>query len=464
MTRPSPARRILPVLLLLGMTAFPFTATAQFAGEANVRHIVAIGDSLLAGFTSGGLIAPAQRHSIPSLFYQQVFGTSEGFEQPLVSEPGIPPLFELRSLAPVVIDRKPGFGTPLNLELERPYNNLAVPSFRAADVVHTVTGNEVIDLVLRGLGTPLEQAVAQEPTFALVWIGNNDVLGAATSGIVIDGVTLTTREDFEANFRAIVGTLAAAGAQQAIATIPDVTALPFVTTIPPFVAHPVTGEAIPLIGPEGPLTAADRVLLTAALLLAEGVGLPQPIGTGEPLPDTAVLLAAEAAAVTARVDELNEVIRVVAEEVGAALVDVHALYRDIALRGLHIGGIELTAQFLFGGIFSLDGIHPSALGYAVVANELIAAVNDRFDAPIPPVDLFPFLFGDAGAVHSPGAVDPAAASFTLQAERQLWNLLFSLPPKEELQRIKDELGRTLPTPPRPPHDDWPALERELQRP
>jgi hypothetical protein len=465
MKRFPPLARAVLALSLLAPAALPSVASSQFVGEANVGHIVVVGDSLMAGFTSGGLVEPVQRHSIGALFYRQIFAFGEQFEQPLASEPGIPPLLELRSLAPVIIERMPGFGAPLNLELERPYNNMAVPGFRVRDVLHTVTGNVVIDLVLRGLGTQLEQVVAQEPTFALVWIGNNDVLGAATSGIVIDGVTLTSREDFEADFRAVTGTLAAVGVQQAMATIPDVTAIPFVTTIPPFITHPFFGsQPVPLLGPEGPLTPDDRVLLTAAPLLAQGIGLPAPIGTGQPLPDTAVLLAAEAAAVSARTAELNEVIREVAAELGAALVDVHAVFDDIARRGYHIGGLELTTQFLVGGIFSLDGIHPTPFGYALVANHFIEAFNDRFNAAVRLVDLFPFLFGDAGVVPSPGAVDPTTARLSAAAEKQLWDLVLNLPPKEELQRLKDELDSGRPAPPSPPTEEHPLPGLELQQP
>jgi hypothetical protein len=49
----------------------------------------------------------------------------------------------------------------------------------------------LIDIILRGQGPAFHQAVALQPTFAMLWIGNNDVLGAATSGIVLEGVTLT---------------------------------------------------------------------------------------------------------------------------------------------------------------------------------------------------------------------------------------------------------------------------------
>ncbi|MCZ6508675.1 MAG: hypothetical protein O7A04_11605 [Acidobacteria bacterium] len=70
----------------------------------------------------------------------------------------------------------------------------------------------------------------QSPTFVTLWIGNSDVLEAALSGIVVEGITLTPVADFEADFRALADALAATGADLAFANLPGVTAIPFVNT------------------------------------------------------------------------------------------------------------------------------------------------------------------------------------------------------------------------------------------
>ena len=46
-------------------------------------------------------------------------------------------------------------------------------------------------------------------------------------------MTLTSLSRFEADYRTIVGALRQSGVQLAMATIPNVTAIPFVNTIPP---------------------------------------------------------------------------------------------------------------------------------------------------------------------------------------------------------------------------------------
>ena len=446
----------------LALVAVVALAASPAFAQANFGKYVALGDSLSAGFASSGLHVNVQERSYPALIARQA-GVGD-FQQPLAGAPGIPPLLAIagfQGASPIIVPRSSTPGTPLNLTLPRPYDNLAVPGFDAADVVSTRTGNGIIDLVLRGLGTQLELAAVQQPTFATVWIGNNDVLGAATSGIVIDGVTLTRTADFSAAFQQTVGTLAAVGAQMAIANIPDVTAIPFVNTLPPVVVNPATGDPvvgpngqfIPLIGPNGLLGPNDKVLLSASAELAVGLGVPAQLGgTGLPLSDSSVLSAAEVATIQARTAEINNVIAATAANVGAAFVDVNAFFDDVAVNGYAAGGnIVYTTDFLTGGIFSYDGVHPSPMGYAVLANLFIDAINARFGDNIPQVNLIPFIFGPdgtaGGTIQAPGLIEgpPIFAGSSTAA----LNGALGLPSTEELMRIKDERDG--------PQDDGPGL-------
>ncbi|HEX6201737.1 MAG TPA: SGNH/GDSL hydrolase family protein [Thermoanaerobaculia bacterium] len=432
-----------PVALLLAAAT-----VAAPAGAQDFSRFVALGDSLAAGFVSGGLEQHTQARSAPALVARQAGVTD--FQMPLISDPGIPPLLAIQGFAggtPIIAPRSGQPGAPINLNLPRPYNNLAVPGFDVADVLRTVTGNVLIDIILRGQGPAIGQALALQPTFAMVWIGNNDVLGAATSGIVIDGVTLTPVASFRNDFRGLVGALRQAGADVVVATLPDVTVIPFVTTVPPVVVNPATrqpvigpnGQPIPLIGPQGPLAPNDRVLLTATALLAQGIGIPAAIGgTNQPLPDSAVLSAAEVATVRARVAALNDVIRQAASDFGTAVADINGLLNRAATTGFPVGGnIVLTEDFLTGGIFSYDGVHPTPLGNAVAANEFIRAINATFDADVPPVDLIPFLFGPDGSagatIELPGLLEgtPVFSAAAAEALR----LSLRQPSAEELSRM-----------------------------
>lgn len=431
------ALTLLAVLLAAGpLLAQPDTGSASFS------QFVALGDSLTHGFTNGGVVQTVQENSIPAIIARQAGVTD--FQQATISPPGIPPLLVVQNLQPPVIVPRPGAGSPTNLNLPRPYDNLAVSGFDVRDVLVTRTGNPLIDITLRGQGTALEQAIFLQPTFVHLWIGNNDVLGAATSGIVIEGVTLTPPGQFEMDLRAIVGALAAQGAGIVMGNIPDVTAIPFVNTLPPVVTNPNTGEPvrdpngnlIPLIGPDGPLNpAVDKVLLSAAAELAQGRGVPQQLGgSGQPLSNSAVLNGQELERIANRVQTFNAIITDVANDVGAVVFDANGFLRDVVANGFDVGGIELDTEFLTGGLFSYDGVHPTPLGYAVIANELIRTINEGFGADIPLADLGPFLFGPAGSAGAilPPGTPVAASQFTPEADRSLRSGL-RIPSKDELE-------------------------------
>ncbi len=407
---------------------------------------MAIGDSYGAGVTSGSLVDYSQLLSYPALVHRQATGGAGGFEQPLVSFPGSPPVLQLVGLFPTVIAPSPGQGQPVNLFLPRPYDNLSVPGTEVGEVLRTVSDNGGShDLVLRGLGTQLQQALVQSPTFVTVWVGGNDALEAVLSGVVIEGQTLTPLAEFEADYGTLIGVLAESGAQLAIGTLPTrVAAAPFASAIPPALADPASGELIriggqlvPLIGPDGPLGPGDFVLLTASPLLAQGIGIPVAAGgSGQPLPDNVVLSAAEVAAIEERARQYNDVIRAAASLTGAALFDIEALIERAFTTGIEVGGIPYTTEFLTGGFFSYDGFHLTPIGYAMFANEVIAAINRTYDGRIPQVNLFPYLFGDEGQPPVLGAAGSAQqVVFTRRAYRNLRKLM-GIPKPKKLMRLK----------------------------
>lgn len=423
----------LAVAALGALAAAPAAHAQSDTGSADFTRLVAVGDSLFAGFTDGGLIQSSQTLSVPNLISRSA--TGQELEQPLVSAPGIPPILGLFDLAPVTVRPvSQNFGQPLNLNLARPYDNLAVPGYTLVDATtdRSRDPSDLDALILRFPNTMLEQAVSLQPTFTLVWLGNNDVLGAATSGRAIEGVTLTPAAVFEAEFAKLVGGLAQTGTDFAFLTVPDVTSLPFVTTVPPVVVDPATrqpvligGQPVPLLGPGGaPLAAGSRVLLPATAALAQGIGIPAQLGgTGQGLPDELVLSPTEVDTIQNRTNFINNVIRAAAAETGGALLELGPLLTRANTTGIHVGGITLTADYITGGIFSLDGVHPTPLGYALVANELIEQINATYGADLKPVNLNQYLFGDA---NNPLGFVPNAAEvvFSERAAAQL-NGLFA---------------------------------------
>jgi lysophospholipase L1-like esterase len=425
----------------VGRTAVLFFVAAflpvmRAHAQASFSTYVAFGDSLTAGFSNGSLVESHQSLSYPALLARQA-GVST-FEQPLVSQPGIPTELTLVTLIPPVVAAKASNqGAPLRLDLPRPYNNLGVPGARVNDLLTRVTDVGTIggtgggssgpgfhDLILRGKGTALAQGISLKPTTVTLWIGNNDVLAAAVAGRAIDGVTLTPLASFQASYQSVVDAIKGSGATTIVAAnIPDVTTIPFVTTIRPIVVSPTTGapvlvngQTVALLGPTGPLPANSLVTLAAAPLLLKGDGIPTALGgTGRGLPDEVILDLNEVAVIRERVAQYNQVIATICQAAGIPVLDINAFLSDVAANGRTIGGVSLTSAYLSGGLFGYDGIHPTDLGYALIANQWIRLVNAR-GGQLEEVNLGPYL----GVTATPAAASASGPRGVVAGGRAPW--------------------------------------------
>jgi hypothetical protein len=409
---------------VLALVAAFFNA-APAGAQTSFTTYVALGDSLTAGISNGALVETHQRRSYPALL--AAHAGVNAFEQPLMSEPGIPTELALVTLIPPVVSAKATKpGAPLRLDLTRPYNNLGVPGAKVSDLLTRVTdGGGFHDLILRGRGTALAQGLSLKPTMVTLWIGPDDVLGAAVSGRAIEGVTLTPVASFRAAYQSVVNAIKQSGASAVAANIPDVTTIPFVTTIQPIVVSPTTGapvrvngQTVALIGPDGPLPANSLITLAAAPLLLRGDGIPTALGgTGRALPDEVILDLGEVAAMRERVGQYNQVIAEICQGAGIPVLDVNAFFANVAAHGYMIGGITLTNAFLSGGLFGYDGVHPTDLGYALIANQWIGLINSR-GGQLTEVDLGPYL--GVGSAASGSATAHSTARGVLAGGRAPW--------------------------------------------
>lgn len=394
-------------------------------GSLNFTTYVALGNSLTAGYQNGALYQSAQLYSYPYLIAQQT--GAQNFQQPLISDPGIGGRLKIVNLVGPVIGSDPvQGGSPLNANLNRPYNNLGVPGAVLYDLIDTSSfsakalpprKNPFFSIILRNSAfgsSAVAQALSLKPTFVTVWIGANDVLGYASSGGTVgtDPATHSLPTDlqtFTYLYNQAMNALlsGAPNAKFATANIPDVTAIPFFTTIPAVVVNPqtqqpvtVNGQFVPLIvqrhdangnlyvGQANPLY--DLILLTAADSLKAGVGIPAALGgTGRPLGTQFVLDSLEVARVRAATQGFNQVISAFANSNSTriVMVDAYGILNKIKQNGYVADGVTLTSSYISGGFFGLDGVHPTSRGYAVVANEFIQAINQHFGSNIPLVPL-----------------------------------------------------------------------------
>jgi hypothetical protein len=89
---------------------------------------------------------------------------------------------------------------------------------------------------------------------------------------------------------------------------------------------------------------------------------------------------------------MNDAIASAVASAGGILVDMNAIFDDVKVHGYPIGGIDLTADFLTGGLFSADGFHLSSIGYTGVADQFIQALNAALDLQIPRPDYYHVLY------------------------------------------------------------------------
>jgi hypothetical protein len=122
-------------------------------------------------------------------------------------------------------------------------------------------------------------------------------------------------------------------------------------------------------------TAEDLFVLPLSSLI------PQGYGTQIPLADKWVLLPSEQLAIKTAIDAYNVTIENIASaNDDLALVDVKAMLVEASTTGISDGDFTLTANLVLGGFISLDGIHLTARGNAVIANKFLEAIDAAFSS------------------------------------------------------------------------------------
>ncbi len=398
-------------------------------GEADFTKYVAVGNSLTAGFSDGGLYREGQLNSYPAILAEQfkLVGGGE-FAQPLFTEqqkngsgylsltgfdasglPVLKPVTTELAIRGVGADNK----TPLYTEYLEPVNNLGVPGIKMTDVSTVGYGfnnpvgfNPYYERLLPNDITPtgalrpyVATAAATQPTFFTMWLGNNDVLGYATSG----GLSpISDIDKFKTSLDAMVNALVGANnAKGAIINIPDVTGVPFFTTksTAQLMQMAAANKAKLYITANDntvrEATVEDYILLTSTVGTPETVpGIPTPVPHGftplNPLKNNEVLDKAEVATAQAATANFNNALSAAAQARGLALVNMNTFFNTVKMKDnmpqLTINNIAYSPAFISGNIFSLDGIHLTPRGNAIVANEIIRNINATYKANIPTVD------------------------------------------------------------------------------
>ncbi len=413
-------------LIFIGCDEYnKLTAPTIDVGSADFTRFVSIGNSLTMGEQSQSVFESGQKYSFGKII-ANIVGTT--YEQAIFSDPGTGDRIEVKTLDPFETYINPNQGSPTNLNYPAPYNNLGIKGAFLTDVLNARDAltcytaqfgapNPLFDAVLRGFGTQMELAMAQQPTFVTLWIGNNDILAFATRGGLFP---ITDVQQFAADYNTILNNLQATGAQVVVGNIPDVKNIPFFKTVGPGIGLNLQANQIPgmvyqtMTGGIGQATPDDLfagnvlILLTgssAASLIGDvtgayyslnGIPVPPNVNTAfpfgltpeNPWPNNLTLDPDEMAIVDQIVAAYNGIIEGEAASRGYALADIHDLLNRVgAPGGIEVNGVRFTSDFLLGNTYSLDGVHATNQGYGLVANEFIETINTKYGASIPPIDV-----------------------------------------------------------------------------
>ena len=161
----------------------------------------------------------------------------------------------------------------------------------------------------------------------------------------------------------------------------------------------------------------DLILLTSQFAISEinigyfqylvGIGVPLELagqlsvnGLTYPLEDTYVLVPSEQTEINEANIAFNQTIEQLASNAGLPVFDAYSLLDDIVENGYSSDGFTVTAEFLFGGLFSLDGIHLTARGNAVLANEMLKLIDESYDSNFEEAGAL-YDIGDFPTIYSP---------------------------------------------------------------
>jgi lysophospholipase L1-like esterase len=407
-------------------------------GGALFKTYVSIGNSITAGYQSGGINDSVQRQSYAVLFAQQA-GTRFAYPSfvkafptpttpPVLITSGCPPLLGnwftqklTDSLAPTpngCLFRDPTKVTDV-------LNNVAVPGAYAHDLLVTgstglIVPNNTLQTLILGGKAQIDVAIAADPTFVSFWIGNNETLLPAEAGMLGGPGTgspappLIPAANEIPDIKAALDSLVK-GAKHLKGGI--IIGAAKVTSIPHFFSADTmlnatrkgqfdtfTGKGSSVVLGCG--TTAKGWLISADLpkqikagthpnLVSCGVtpAAPAPVG------DIFMLDPTEQANLNATTDAYNVYLKAKADTLGWAYLDP-----NVILAALRTGtGATVPAwptltsatrdasTAVFGIQFSLDGVHPSQSGQKVIANAMIDSVNAKYGpkgkTPLYAVDL-----------------------------------------------------------------------------
>ncbi len=415
------------------------------AGEINAQHFVAIGDGTTAGYMDDALYHDGQINSLGALLQTQLklVGAGEIY-MPLMGNANVGTNANLLSrlilgyktdclgaigLSPLRFAQQ-GEGSSLTTSVyssQNKFTNFGVPGLRMIDMVSTAFGNinlpqhnaffarmskDQFNLPGSGAYSSVQENIFDGgyPTFCSIYLGIEDVLPYARSGATQNPMSPLAGFPglgFEESLIQLCEQLYNQNVKAVVGTIPDITQMPYFTTIPynGLNLDATNAESLNQIyGPLGfsftigsnafmiedpnagafgvrPMVEGELILLSVPL---DSVKCHQ-YGSVYPLRDEFVLTLAELQEIRNQILAYNQVIRQYSNFYGLAIAETPDFYSGLN-DGFVYNGVSMSAKFVSGGAYSLDGIHLNPKGNALLANVFIRAINKKYKATIPQIN------------------------------------------------------------------------------
>jgi len=383
----------------------------QYKGGPMFQRYVAMGNSITAGFQSGGINDSTQQQSYVALVAGKM---GSPFYYPSLTKPGCPPPIDTVFTATGAPHRLGG-GTAATCVFRAPtippfLTNVAVPGAEALDLLQNGPGagtnSNALTLLMLGGRTQIQAMMAAHPTFVSVWAGNNDVLGAATSSANAgDSTLITPVATLQATYSEIVDSVGASGASAILIGVANVTAIPFFSsgatyfalknkgvpgadTFP--TAFTVSSNCAP-IASGIPGARGDSVLVPfpygGALLAAASPPNNQPRNLDCADTVAAVVVPAELRKLVTTVAAYNAFFASQATAKNWAYLDPNPTLDSLRLIPTQVAPFPnfkaACSGAPFGLAFTCDGVHPSASTHLVIARHIVQAINAKYGSAIP---------------------------------------------------------------------------------
>ncbi|GAB3521306.1 SGNH/GDSL hydrolase family protein [Emticicia fontis] len=379
--------------------------------NGNPPVYLAIGSSLSAGVRNDGIYKESQLTSFPNLLAQQM-GVRD-FKQPLIETAltGTKKTITLNGIlrfAPdmqqLLDDSKPEVKLPktstelnnwsvpylkvMNIDVKANEPSAFLPAFDLKQYQHL---NRLLDGKDEGETSYIELLNKQikKVDFFTYEIGMYDFVSYYTNGGFGQQISFLTqaREGYYPENK-VLDLLLSKGAKGVIANIPDIMKFPlFHYYTFENLESKVGNIFIERLGKNSVRLAEQRDIFlpseSISNLIDDKAIKSKGLSPDQPIEDNEVLGWEE----QINVDYYNRTLSMLANQHKLPIVDLYSLYEKI-LKGNYVteDGVKVNPLFPNGNFFSADGINPTALGQAIIANEFIKTINSFYNSKIPLVN------------------------------------------------------------------------------